>query len=203
MDLRERIRPWIQDFAMRLMDDLRPETVGRARGDVLEVGFGTGRNLRHYANDVRSVWGVDPMVTHGVGPVERRIEESPFPVERATLRADHRLPFDEKRFDCVVTTWTLCSIPDSQAALAEMRRVLKPGGLYLFVEHGRARRERTARWQDRLNPIWSRLNEGCNLNRPIDQLVESAGFELASIDEFEGKGPRIVSHLYRGVATRA
>lgn len=203
MDLRERIRPWIQDFAMRLMDDLRPETVGRARGDVLEVGFGTGRNLRHYANDVRSVWGVDPMVTHGVGPVERRIEESPFPVERATLRADHRLPFDEKRFDCVVTTWTLCSIPDSQAALAEMRRVLKPGGLYLFVEHGRARRERTARWQDRLNPIWSRLNEGCNLNRPIDQLVENAGFELASIDEFEGKGPRIVSHLYRGVATRA
>ena len=188
---------------MRIMDDLRAETVGRARGEVLEVGFGTGRNLRHYASDVRSVLGVDPMVTHGIGPVERRIEDSPFPVHRSTLRADDVLPFDSGRFDSVVTTWTLCSIRNPRAALEEMRRVLKPGGVYLFIEHGRARRERTVRWQDRLNPIWSRLNEGCNLNRPIGELVEQAGFDLTSLDEFEGKGPRIVSHLYRGVATRA
>jgi SAM-dependent methyltransferase len=107
MDLRERVRPWIQDFAMRIMDDLRPETVGRARGEVLEIGFGTGRNLRHYASDVRSVWGVDPMVTHGVGSVERRIQDSPFLVQRTTLRADDELPFDSGRFDSVVTTWTL------------------------------------------------------------------------------------------------
>ncbi|MFZ1866331.1 MAG: class I SAM-dependent methyltransferase [Polyangiales bacterium] len=188
---------------MRIMDDLRAETVGRARGEVLEVGFGTGRNLRHYASDVRSVWGVDPMLTHGIGPVERRIEDSAFPVQRSTLRADDELPFDSGRFDSVVTTWTLCSIRNPRAALEEMRRVLKPGGVYLFIEHGRARRERTVRWQDRLNPIWSRLNEGCNLNRPIGELVEQAGFDLTSLDEFEGKGPRIVSHLYRGVATRA
>jgi len=202
MRLRDRIRPWIQDLAMRIMDDLRYETVGQARGDVLEIGFGTGRNLPHYTDGVYSVCGLDPMVTRGVAPVDRRIERSPFPVERATLRADDTLPFDEGRFDCVVTTWTLCSIPDPAAALLEMRRVLKPGGLYLFVEHGRARNERTIRWQDRLNPMWNRLNEGCNINRPIDALVEHAGFELASLDEFEGKGPSVVSHSYRGVATR-
>jgi ubiquinone/menaquinone biosynthesis C-methylase UbiE len=202
MNIRDRIRPWVQDFAMRMMDDLRPETVGLARGQVLEIGFGTGRNLRHYSSEVRSVWGVDPMVTHGVGPVERRIDESPFSVQRTALRADHRLPFDAGRFDCVVTTWTLCSIPDAHAALDEMRRVLKPGGRYLFIEHGRARDERIVRWQDRLNPIWNRLAEGCNINRPIDRLVEQAGFELTSVDELEGKGPRLVSHLYRGVATR-
>lgn len=202
MPLKENLRPWFQDVAMRMMDDLRPATVQRARGDVLEVGFGTGRNLPYYSTEVRSVSGLDPMVTRGVGPVERRIEESPFPVQRTTMRADHELPFDEGRFDCVVSTWTLCSIPNPDTALGEMRRVLKRGGLYLFLEHGRARRERTARWQDRLNPIWTRLAEGCNLNRPIDEIVERAGFDLSSVDEFEGKGPGIVSHLYRGVATR-
>jgi ubiquinone/menaquinone biosynthesis C-methylase UbiE len=187
---------------MRGMDDLRPETVTTAHGDVLEIGFGTGRNLRHYASSVTSVSGVDPMVTHGVGPVERRIEKAPFRVERIPLSADRTLPFDAGRFDCVVTTWTLCSIPDADAALSEMRRVLKPGGRYLFIEHGLGRDERTIRWQERLNPLWSRLTEGCNINRRIDELVERAGFELASIDEFRGKGPSIVSHLYRGVATR-
>jgi ubiquinone/menaquinone biosynthesis C-methylase UbiE len=188
---------------MRLMDDLRPETIHGASGEVLEIGFGTGRNLRHYSADVSSVSGVDTMITAGVGPVERRIAKAPFPVERTTLSADETLPFDAGRFDCVVTTWTLCSIPDAHAALSEMRRVLKPGGRYLFIEHGRGRVERTIRWQDRLNPMWNRLTEGCNINRPIDELVERAGFELSSLDEFQGKGPRVVSHLYRGIATRA
>ncbi|MGB5311357.1 MAG: class I SAM-dependent methyltransferase [Polyangiales bacterium] len=203
MGLGDRIRPWVQDFAMRMMDDLRSETIIDASGDVLEIGFGTGRNLPHYPADVRSLWGIDPMVTHGVGGVERRIDEATFPVERTVLSADRQLPFDAGRFDCVVTTWTLCSIPDARAALAEMRRVLKPGGRYLFIEHGRGRVESTIRWQDRLNPMWRCLTEGCNINRPIDELVACAGFELTSVDEFEGRGPSVVSHLYRGVATRA
>lgn len=203
MKLRDRIKPWAQDWAMRFMDDLRSETVVGARGEVLEIGFGTGRNLPHYPSEVQSVWGLDPMTTAGVGPVERRIEQAPFPVERAALRADNQLPFDAGRFDCVVTTWTLCSIPDPQAALREMHRVLKPGGLYLFIEHGRARTESTIRWQDRLNPMWNRFTDGCNINRPVDQLVEQTGFELTSLDEFKGKGPRLLSHLYRGIAKRA
>jgi ubiquinone/menaquinone biosynthesis C-methylase UbiE len=187
---------------MRMMDDLRSETVAGAHGEVLEIGFGTGRNLRHYPANVTSVSGIDPMVTAGLGPVERRIERAPFPVERVALSADRQLPFDAGRFDCVVTTWTLCSIPDARAALSEMRRVVKPGGRYLFIEHGRGRVESTVQWQDRLNPMWNRLTEGCNINRPIDELVERAGFELTSLDEFKGKGPRLISHLYRGVATR-
>ena len=203
MKLGDLVRPWVQDFSMRIMDDLRAETVLQAHGDVLEVGFGTGRNLRHYPGNVRSLWGLDPMTTQGVGPVERRIQASPFPVERASLSADDELPFDAGRFDCVVTTWTLCSIPDAETALSEMHRVLKPGGIYLFIEHGRSRNERTVRWQDRLNRTWNRFTDGCNINRPIDRLVEAAGFELRSLHEFEGKGPRVVSHLYRGAARRA
>jgi len=188
---------------MRFMDDLRPETVVGARGDVLEIGFGTGLNLRHYPSRVSSVWGVDPMTTEGVGPVERRIESAPFPVQRTVLRADNQLPFDAGRFDCVVTTWTLCSIADARAALDEMHRVLKPDGLYLFIEHGRGRTEKTIRWQERLNPMWHRFTDGCNINRPVDELVEQSGFELTSLDEFKGKGPRVISHLYRGVARRS
>ena len=187
---------------MGFMDPMRAETVGAARGDVLEIGFGTGRNLAFYSRSVESVWGVDPMVTHGVGPVERRIEDAPFAVARFALSADDTLPFDAARFDCVVTTWTLCSIPDAESALAEMQRVLKPGGTYLFLEHGRVRSERAARWQDRLNPLWNRLTEGCNINRPIDALVEGAGFELEAVSEFKAAGPGLTSHMYRGVATK-
>ena len=84
-----------------------------------------------------------------------------------------------------------------------MRRVLKPGGRYVFIEHGRSARASTARWQDRVNPIWSRLADGCNINRPIDPLVESAGFSLASLDRFQYKGPSMLAQMYRGVAVRA
>ena len=202
MALREFLRPRIQDWAMRFMDDLRPETAGLAEGCVLEVGFGTARNLCHYPAAVKSVTGVDPLVTDGVPAVDARIAAAPFPVTRASLRADGGLPFDAGRFDCVVTTWTLCSIPDATAALAEMLRVLKPSGRYVFIEHGRADRESTARWQRRLNPLWSRIADGCNIDRAIDQLVAGAGFELTSLERFRGKGPAILAQMYRGVATR-
>jgi SAM-dependent methyltransferase len=93
-------------------------------------------------------------------------------------------------------------LADEQAALSEMRRVLKPGGRYLFVEHGRSREEPIVQWQDRLNPMWNRLTDGCHINRPIDRLVERGGFELTSLREFQGKGPAVVSSLYRGIAVR-
>jgi len=204
MTLRERLKPRIQDWTMRLMDDLRPETIAGAHGEVLEVGFGTGLNLRFYdAGAVASLTGLDPLVTEGLGLVDERVGRVPFPVKRTALRADGSLPFDAGRFDTVVTTWTLCSIPDAPAALAEMRRVLAPGGRYVFVEHGRAPHARTQRWQDRLNPLWNRIADGCNMNRPIDRLVEDAGFTLASLERFRGKGPGVLAHMYRGVATPA
>ncbi len=202
MRLRERFKPRIQDWAMTFMDALRPETVGAAQGEVLEVGFGTARNLEHYAAGVQRVTGLDPMSTEGVAAVEQRIARARFPVERVVLRADGSLPFDTGRFDCIVTTFTLCSIPDPATALAEMHRVLRPGGRYAFIEHGRSARPSTARWQDRLNPIWRRLTDGCNLNRPIDLLVEKAGFSMTSLERFQYKGPSVLAQMYRGVATR-
>jgi ubiquinone/menaquinone biosynthesis C-methylase UbiE len=201
--LRETLKPRIQDWAMGLMDEYRPDTVARLEGEVLEVGFGTGRNLEHYPPAVTSLVGIDPLVTDSLAAVDARIAAAPFPVQRSALAADGGLPFDAGRFDCVVTTWTLCSIPDAPAALAEMRRVLKPGGRYVFVEHGRSERASTARWQDRLNPLWRRLADGCNINRPIDRLVADSGFELASLERFRGKGPGVLAAMYRGVATRA
>ena len=202
MALRERIKPRLQDWMMGFMDEMRPDTVGLAEGEVLEVGFGTGRNLRLYSSAVKSVTGLDPLVTEGVTAVDERVARARFPVIRTALPADGALPFDSGRFDSVVTTWTLCSIPDAAAALREMRRVLKPGGRYVFIEHGKSERASTARWQDRLNPLWRRLTDGCNINRPIDRLVADAGLELTAIDRFRGKGPGLLAQMYRGVATK-
>ena len=202
MGLREWLKPRIQDFTMRFMDELREDTVAEAAGEVLEVGFGTARNLEHYGAGVTRVTGLDPMSTQGVGAIEERIARARFPVERAALRADRELPFDAGRFDCIVTTFTLCSIPDPAAALAEMRRVLRAGGRYVFIEHGRAEQPDTARWQDRLNPLWRRISDGCNINRPVDELVQKAGFSLAKLARFQYKGPRVLAQMYRGVAVR-
>lgn len=190
------------DWGMRQMDDLRPDTVREAEGEVLEVGFGTGLNLRFYSDKVTRVVGLDPHAPRGLAAVEERVGRAPFGVERCELAADGELPFESGRFDCVVTTWTLCSIPDAGRALAEMRRVLRPGGRYAFIEHGRAPGGGTARWQDRLNPLWRRIADGCNMNRRIGDLVADAGFHLDRVDHFVGKGPRVLAHLYRGVAVR-
>jgi len=187
---------------MRQMNQYRPETVGRAEGDVLEIGFGTALNLRFYTEAVKSLAGVDPL--EGLPPrVQARIAAAPFPVTHHALRADGELPFDAGRFDSVVFTWTLCSIPEPERALLELRRVLKPQGRMFFVEHGRSENPATARWQDRLNPLWVRITDGCNMNRPVAELVRRGGFELTGLEHFRGRGPRILAEMYRGIAQRA
>jgi SAM-dependent methyltransferase len=201
MRLRDRVRASVLDWMMKQMNELRPGTTGLAQGQVLEIGFGTGLNLDFYPPGVRSLVGLDPRPASGLPAFEKRLARAPFPVEQCALRADGELPFDSGRFDCVVTTWTLCSIPDPMRALGEMRRVLGPDGCYLFVEHGRAPSARTERWQDRLNPLWSRITDGCNINRPIDRLVEDAGFKLTGLERFRTPGPGVLSHMYRGAAT--
>jgi SAM-dependent methyltransferase len=200
MSFGEWIRPRLLDLMMRQLDELRGPTVGEASGEVLEIGFGTGLNLAHYGPGVKSLVALEPRVPPGYTPTEARIAGARFPVERARLRADASLPFETGRFDCVVSTWTLCSIPDLPVALAELRRVLRPGGRFVFLEHGRAEARRTARWQDRLNPLWVRIADGCNMNRPIDRLVEAAGFRLAALDRFRHQGPGVLAQMYRGVA---
>lgn len=197
------LRPRLLDWMMRQMNKLRPETVGLAEGRVLELGFGTGINLEFYGPAVKSVVGVDPKAAEGFGPTEERVARAGFPVQRASVRADGPLPYEAGEFDSAVSTWTLCSIPEPLEALAEVRRLLRPGGRFVFVEHGRAEAPGTARWQDRLNPYWCRFADGCNMNRAIDRLVEEAGFRLVSLDRFRNKGPGVLAQMYRGVAVRA
>jgi ubiquinone/menaquinone biosynthesis C-methylase UbiE len=194
--------PRLMDWSMRALNDLRPGALARAHGDVLEVGFGTGLNLRYYPAEVKSLVALDPMAALRER-VQERIAGAPFPVEQVALGAGGALPFPDARFDCVVTTWTICSIDEPLAALAEMRRVLRPGGRYLFIEHGRSDDPRIARWQDRLNPLQRVIGCGCNMNRPIDRLVRQAGFELDELDRFVHSGPRLLAEFYRGAARAA
>ena len=128
MGLRQWLRGHFLDWAMRQMNELRPDALAAARGEVLEVGFGSGLNLAFYPPEVTGVVGIEPNPVEGLRALEERIRAARFPVAQHALRADGELPFDSGRFDCVVTTWTLCSIPDPVKALREMRRVLKPGG---------------------------------------------------------------------------
>lgn len=179
---------------------LRNEALQSARGEVLEIGLGTGLNLPHYPVGVSRLRAVDPApLLPGRGT--ERIASAPFPVELSRTGAEH-LPYDNHSFDYVASTWTLCTIPDPIQALQEVRRVLKPTGRFLFLEHGRSDDARTAAWQDRLNPLQNVIGCGCNLNRRIDQLISKAGLHIVQLDRFVMEGvPRIGGELYRGVAT--
>jgi ubiquinone/menaquinone biosynthesis C-methylase UbiE len=175
-------------------------TLAAARGEVLEVGFGTGLNLLFYPQTITKLVALD---AESMLPerVRRRAAAAAYPVERVRLDAGGRLPFDDRRFDTVVTTFTLCSIGGVRAALKEMRRVLKVGGEFLFCEHGRSDDVRTARWQDRLNPLQNIVACGCNMNRPVDRLIGEAGFEIVRLDRFlMPRAPRLLGEMYRGAA---
>ena len=191
----------LMDWSMRgpEIGRLRARALATAAGHVLEVGFGTGLNLPYYPAAVRSLTALDPLDALR-GRVEARIAAAPVPVRRVTLAADGRLPFDDTHFDCVVTTWTLCSILDAHAALREMRRVLRPDGRYLFIEHGASDDAGVARWQRRLEPLHKRIAGGCHLTRRIDALIASAGFTLVDYERWVEPGPRVFTAMVRGSA---
>ena len=195
--------PRLMDWILRSSryDEHRRATLASAHGRVLEIGFGTGLNLPHYPKGITSLAVLDP-VRMLPRTVAHRIAAAPFPVETAYAGAE-RLPFHDAQFDCVVSTWTLCSIPDVGAALRQVRRVLKPDGRFLFLEHGLSRDPRVVPWQHRLDPIQQIVGCGCHLNRPIDRMIEQADLRLAALERFFVDGsPRIVGEMYRGVATR-
>ncbi len=180
----------------------RERALAPARGHVLEVGFGTGLNLPHYPPQVARLTAIEPermLEDH----VARRIEQAHMPVELKQLDASGHLPFDDDTFDTVVTTWTLCSIERVAPALAEIRRVLKPEGRYLFFEHGRSQDPGVARRQDLFNPIHKLMAGGCSLNRPIDQLIRSEGLNVIELDRYRLRDmPKGFGEMYRGVALK-
>jgi ubiquinone/menaquinone biosynthesis C-methylase UbiE len=179
----------------------RAKALEPAYGEVLEVGFGTGLNLAHYPRRVTRLVAIEPeeMLPQ---KVSERIAAAAFPVE-VIRHSGERLPLEDGRFDCVVTTWTLCTIGDPISALLEMRRVLKPGGTYLFYEHGRSADPKVARLQDWVNPLWklTGIGCGCTINRPIDSLISQAGFRIISLERYVPGRPRIMAEMYRGVAS--
>lgn len=195
--------PRLMEFVLSGRDamDYRRQALEAARGEVLEIGFGTGLNLACYPGSVERLTLVDP---EELLPkrVLKRIAQAPVPVETAQITAEH-LPFDAERFDTVVSTWTLCTIPDVAQALTEIRRVLKPGGRLLFLEHGRSDDDRVARRQDRWNGLQRIIGCGCNLNRPIDRLIEASGLKTDRLERFlMPRTPRIAADHYLGSASR-
>jgi ubiquinone/menaquinone biosynthesis C-methylase UbiE len=198
----DRILPHLIEMSMRQehFAPYRRRTVGEARGRVLEIGVGSGLNLPFYAAGTQ-VTGIDPSARLLSMAREAATDRSKA-VELIEGTAE-AIPLPEGTVDTVVTTWTLCSIPDHAKALSEVRRVLKPGGRLLFAEHGLAPEPGVVRWQDRLTPIWRRIGGGCHLNRPIDRLIASAGFEITALSTGYMKGPKPMTFMYEGHARRA
>ena len=197
------ILPRLVDVTMRSKEATRyrSQIVPQARGTVLEIGVGSGLNLPFYGTGVEQLYGLDPseellvMARKKAGAIDFPIDFLAHPGEE--------IPLDNGCIDTVVTTWTLCTIPDPAKALREMRRVLKPGGMLLFAEHGLAPETRVQGWQNWLNPLWSRITGGCNLNRKMDELIQASGFRMVELKMEYAEGPRAMSYIYSGQAQPA
>jgi len=195
------VLPWLTDLCMRNKEARRYRElmIPLASGRVLEVGFGSGLNLPFYSAGVRHLFALEPSpeLRKMAG---RRINGTRFTVEFLDRSAEE-IPLDRASVDTVVTTWTLCTIPDAARALGEMKRVLKPGGMLLFVEHGLAPEPGVQAWQHRLNPLWNRIGGGCNLDRQIADLIVQSGFRFGELKTEYVKGLKPMSFTYSGWAS--
>lgn len=196
--------PYVIDLACGLgpIDKQRQKVVPAAEGEVLEIGIGTGHNLQHYDIDkVTSLTGIDPEVAlHWLA--KRRLAKTALDVSVLPLPAEE-IPADDNFFDTVVCTYTLCTIPDTQQALAEMRRVLKPSGKLLFCEHGKAPDANVLQRQNRINPLWKKAFGGCNLQRAIPDLLTDAGFNVDQLEQaYLPKTIKIAGYNYWGIASK-
>lgn len=180
----------------------RQKVIPQASGRVLEIGIGSGLNLPYYdPAKVERMWGLEPSAEIR-RMAERKSRSLSFPVTFVGEPGE-AIPLEDASVDTVVTTYTLCTIPDAGAALREMRRVLKPGGRLLFAEHGRAPEARVQRWQDRLTPVWKRIGGGCHLNRDIPRIIEQNGFRIEKLETAYLPGPKAMSFNFWGTARPA
>jgi ubiquinone/menaquinone biosynthesis C-methylase UbiE len=196
----DRIVPILTDLSMRNRE-LRPyreRIVGAAEGRVLEIGVGSGRNLLFYPARAERVIGLDP--SRQLLAMAREAARGAILDIELLEGSAAAIPLEEASIDTIVSTWSLCSIADAPRALGEMLRVLKPGGRFLFVEHGRAPDASVRWWQDRLTPIWKRLGGGCHLNRAIAELIGDAGFDIESLNTGYMRGPNPMAFMYEGSA---
>ncbi len=179
----------------------RERQLASAEGEVLEIGIGTGLNLPHYPPHVKRIITADP--NPGMNKkLRRRIEQTGIEVDQHVISSES-LPFDDTRFDCIVSTLTLCSIPDVERAVGELFRVLKPGGRILFLEHGVSPDEKVARWQKRLNWFQRRVGGGCILTLDVRGLLAAQPFTVVDIDNFYmPQTPRTHGYMYQGVARK-
>jgi ubiquinone/menaquinone biosynthesis C-methylase UbiE len=195
------ILPRCIDLAMRNRETarLRAEWLPHARGDVLEVGIGSGLNLPFYSSQVRRVYGLDPSAELQ-RMARARMAASTVQVEFFVQSAEAPVPLSDASIDTIVLTWTLCSIANAPAALQQVKRVLKRDGRLIFLEHGRAPDLGVVAWQDRLTPVWKRIGGGCRLNRKIDDIIEAAGFQISELKTCYLPGPRPMTYTYQGFA---
>ncbi|ONH26972.1 class I SAM-dependent methyltransferase [Pseudofrankia asymbiotica] len=197
----DQVLPRITDLALgRPMEQTRARVTTGLSGEVLEIGFGSGRNIPHLPVGVTRLLAVEPAVV-GHRLAASRIAAAPFTVEFVGDDGQALL-LPDASVDHVLTTWTLCTIPDAEQALREIHRVLRPGGTMHFTEHGHSPRPGVARWQDRLTPGWGRIAGGCHLNRRIDDLIEKSGLTLESVRTYQMGGTARLGFAYEGVASK-
>jgi ubiquinone/menaquinone biosynthesis C-methylase UbiE len=196
----DRILPHLINLAMRQKNlaAYRGRVIPAAEGKVLEIGIGSGLNLPFYTANVERVIGLEPSPNLLAMARDAR---RPHSLQVGFVEGSaEMIPLEAASVDTVVTTWTLCSIPNTTQALREMHRVLKPSGRLLFVEHGRAPDANVRWWQDRLTPIWKRIGGGCHLNRAIDSLIAGAGFRFGRFETGYMRGPKPMAFMFEGSA---